>query len=1087
MNVFELFGTIAIDHSEADRSLDKTGKNAKKLEDSLKKTFKRIGTYVAAAFSVREIVNFGKACTQVYADVAAEESAFAQVMGDYANTARDKLNAVATQTGIASTRMTSAMTSMTAKFMGLGYNVEDATTLATDGLMIAADAAAFWDMSLEDSMSHLNSFINGSYEAGEAIGLFANDSQMAAYAVAQGFVVDEKAWAQLDEATKQAIRLNFASAMQEASGVTGQAANEAGAYANVLGNLQEAWRQLLAVIGKPILEKIVLPAMQKLNEFLPVLTENVQKGIDWLTESFDKIAAYFSEVFTEDGLNMDALPKALKKMFRDLANGVSGLLRNFGQAVKNGWNNTVWPMIQNVFKAVFGVELPDWEEVKQQISDGWNDTVWPAVQNFFTKNFGIILPSWSEVATDISTGWSNVMAAVGDIFGAVFSIFTNDTDDEGTAWTDKIKSWFDGILAAIGNYFGVVLNIFTSNSDEEGTTWVNKIKSWFDGILTAIGDFFGVAFSIFTNNSDADGVTWADKIKNWFTGILAAVGDIFGAVFDIGLPDWQTLKTSISDGWNNTVWPAIKDFFEQALVIALPVWEDIKTGIVNGWNNTVLPALSGLFEKTFDVKPEDATGEEVGKKLRAWWDKVVAFIGDIFGAIFSVSTDDDTGVTTGTKIKNWWATVVKFVGNIFRGFFGVDPENPADVANNIIAWFEGVMTAIGDIFYALFGLKTSDTDSDGTAYTDKLKNWFTNLLASIGEFFVAVFGLNLPVWEDVKTKITNDWNNTVWPAIKDFFTKPFGIELPSWEELKTNISNGWNNTVWPAIQNFFTKPFGIILPPWGKLKTSISDGWNNTVWPAIQGFFTKVFSIELPDFSEIASKISAWWTNVMENVGNIFSAIFGITTDNSDTGISDTAATIKNWFDNVISAAGDVFSVVVSAIGGAISSARNAISSWWNRVKSGLNLTVTATVQAVYDGAQNQAAYKTGNGGSAASNTSAGTIGGAPMGALETIFEDRIPGFATGLDYVPYDNYLARLHQGEAVLTRNEADTWRNGGNAGGVEAVLGQMAALLQTIAQNTGADRPMVLDTGALVGQLAPGIDARLGTISDRKGRRN
>ena len=38
-----------------------------------------------------------------------------------------------------------------------------------------------------------------------------------------------------------------------------------------------------------------------------------------------------------------------------------------------------------------------------------------------------------------------------------------------------------------------------------------------------------------------------------------------------------------------------------------------------------------------------------------------------------------------------------------------------------------------------------------------------------------------------------------------------------------------------------------------------------------------------------------------------------------------------------------------------------------------------------------------------------------------------LPGYATGLDYVPHDNYVARLHEGEAVLTKQEARRWRRG------------------------------------------------------------
>lgn len=95
---------------------------------------------------------------------------------------------------------------------------------------------------------------------------------------------------------------------------------------------------------------------------------------------------------------------------------------------------------------------------------------------------------------------------------------------------------------------------------------------------------------------------------------------------------------------------------------------------------------------------------------------------------------------------------------------------------------------------------------------------------------------------------------------------------------------------------------------------------------------------------------------------------------------------------------------------------------------------------------------------------------------------------ASGLDRVPRDGYIARLHKDETVLNSTQAAAWRSGsmGNTGRMEALLGQMMTIMQQVAANTAGGKQVVLDSGVLVGQLAPAMDAQLGAISGRKGRR-
>lgn len=52
--------------------------------------------------------------------------------------------------------------------------------------------------------------------------------------------------------------------------------------------------------------------------------------------------------------------------------------------------------------------------------------------------------------------------------------------------------------------------------------------------------------------------------------------------------------------------------------------------------------------------------------------------------------------------------------------------------------------------------------------------------------------------------------------------------------------------------------------------------------------------------------------------------------------------------------------------------------------------------------------------------------------------------YATGLDYVPYDNFPSLLHEGEAVLTKAEATEWRRSSSAVGATIDYSQLAAAI-------------------------------------------
>lgn len=143
-----------------------------------------------------------------------------------------------------------------------------------------------------------------------------------------------------------------------------------------------------------------------------------------------------------------------------------------------------------------------------------------------------------------------------------------------------------------------------------------------------------------------------------------------------------------------------------------------------------------------------------------------------------------------------------------------------------------------------------------------------------------------------------------------------------------------------------------------------------------------------------------------------------------------TADDIKAWFDSV-----DPELVKEYGIEHPDPSMTNAdIEAWWKEVRP--TLEIPAIVKVSTFTMPKYSPYSKNNMDLAPGDPSVDALMALHKGDLATYNQMLADGsyvpdgsHKTGLDFVPRDNYIARLHQGEAVLTSEEARAWRNGQN----------------------------------------------------------
>lgn len=419
-------------HATIDKSLYDLGKSAKKAGSSFKESGSGIdyfrnkisaldvalGNLISRGISglASGLKSFAVSIVETSATVQAEEAQFEAAFGAVAGVAEDAFDRVGESTNILSTRLRTVGTKAFMQFSGAGIDTAESMEMMEEYLGLAADAAAAYDISLEEADTRLRSFLRGNTEAGDMINLFTSETQRNTYAMEKYGT----SWLNLTEAQKQMLMLDVVRDIYNQSNVIGHAAKEGEEYSNVMQNFQETIEQTKKTIGAPITAAFT-DFIAKITDFLS--DEGLQEDLEHFSfllggiadSAFDGIIGFFETMMSEETANNI---KSIGANISSFATDVSTLIGDGGiLTIATGALVGFFAAMHPGLLVISGIAIviAKWDEVKKLVSDAWD-----AVVGFFSET---VPEAWTNAMETVSGWWNSITGGINNAIEAVKEFF----------------------------------------------------------------------------------------------------------------------------------------------------------------------------------------------------------------------------------------------------------------------------------------------------------------------------------------------------------------------------------------------------------------------------------------------------------------------------------------------------------------------------------------------------------------------------------------------------------------------------------------------------------------------------------------
>lgn len=637
---------------------------------------KKLGVAIAAAFSVRTIVNFSKACLDLGSDLQEVQNVVDVTFTTMNQQVNEFAKNAAKTAGLSETMAKRYAGTFGAMAKSFKFTEAEAYEMSTTLTQLAGDVASFYNLSQDAAYTKLKSVFSGETETLKDLGVVMTQAALDDFAMRKGL---KKTTQQMSEQEKVSLRYQFV--LEQLSGATGDFVRTSDSWANQTRLLNLQWEQLKATLGQGLIN-VLTPVVQWLNTV-----------IEKLQDAAEAFKAFTDELFGNASGNTGAVVEGTAEGIGSAADNADQLEANLKAAKKQLVGFDELNIIQNTeTKNQNGTEAPGPGAItggnpeKEAELPTSLKNILQTVKNFSAKMKDALKPSidaWKDAAESIGPAVEKAAPRI------------------KTAW-EKLKS---KALAPFAKY--LMFDYFPSITNDFSETFAPIFK---DTMPAAIEGFtidfenqclliekacegLGVAFEgisiAFHDMCESISINWQEyggSLTQGFIDFKANTWDVWWNLYDTVIaPVLTAWGETIGWLWNEHLkpfWDNLTEFCMSAGESIMIIWNDFLSPVFNWLINTFGPAVSVVLSTI-----GDAFGILIG---------VVA---DVFGGIIDALGGLLTflsGVFSGNWERAWQGIV-----DTFSGLFGAIGGIITGVVNVVI----GVVNfIIGAIYAVIAGL-----------------------------------------------------------------------------------------------------------------------------------------------------------------------------------------------------------------------------------------------------------------------------------------------------------------------------------------------------------------------------------------------